>query len=148
LLPCDKNVAGINAATDIDVSSEVAVTSWRKWLQSLLPREEDIARINATARVDVAQEHIHPYRANIATTGDGIGYSIESDVHMRGIGNPGEIDNVLVRVSPDAATNLVLRQGLRPAAGVGRGCDAGGARTSQRLEESKHQSVISRGITA
>src|ERR1700736_4429189 len=73
---------------------------------------------------------------------------MKDDADMRGIGNTGEIDNVLVRVSPDAATNLVLRQGLRPAAGVGRGRDAGGARTSQRIEESKHHSVISRGSTA
>src|SRR4029077_16055900 len=73
---------------------------------------------------------------------------MKGDADMRGIRNSGEIDNVLVRVSPDAATNLVLRQGLRPAADVGRGGDAGGTRSIERIEEGEDQGVISRRTTA
>src|SRR5437588_5408270 len=73
---------------------------------------------------------------------------MKGNADVRGIGNTSEIDNVLVRVSSNAATDLVLRQGLRSAAGVGCGGDAGGTRSIERILEGEDQDMIPGRTTA
>ena len=140
-----RDISAVEKPIHIEIFSEVRA---RYRVARLRFGLSDIGRIDKPIRVSVAQQHVHAHRRDIPTVTGRIAYPMKGDADMRGIGNTSEIDNVLVRVSSNAATDLVLRQGLRSAAGVGRSGDATGTRTNERIEEGEDQGVISERTTA
>ena len=127
-----RHINRVDKAVDINVFAEVRI---RDCVAGLRLRLTNINSIREAIGVGVAKKHVHAHGRDISTVTGRITYPMKRDADMRDIRNTGEIDNVIVRVSSDTATNLILRNRLRSAAGVGSGGDAGGTRTGQRIKE-------------
>ena len=140
VLPLDNaHIRGVNVAAHVDV---LQVVGGGHWLVVLPLHQAHILRIDVAALAYIPQEHIHVL-GDIASSKGGIGYAMEGDANMGGIGNPGEAHGVFVLVTASSSVQsngASRRQGRWAAGGCGRGRDA--ANSIERINEAEHQGVI------